>query len=537
MSLVRQPGSAFAQTSGDFNLRAGFSHWRGRQPQALALSVAGQSLTYEQVDDTARRWSGVLMRACKARPERIGVLAFRSPTVYLGELSSLFAGAAFVPLNPALPAARLVSMIEQARPDALIVGSEAGARWREISPLLDGQLATLFPYSSANDVPQNTARVWTQEALAAEAPMGRLQATRPDDLAYLMFTSGSTGAPKGVPITHRNIRAFLDFNRRRYGFVPHDRFSQTFDHTFDLSIFDVFMAWESGASVHVPAPIELMAPSVFVRKNDLSVWFSVPSIAKLLLRRSALAPGSMPSLRWSLFCGEALPSSVAQAWQAAAPHSIVENLYGPTELTVACAAYRWNPDTSPAECEAGIVPIGSVYDGLPHLVVNDGLIPTDPGNGGELCVGGAQTSPGYWGAPELTARAFFDFSGEDGSPIRYYRTGDRVARRGPNLVFLGRLDQQVKINGYRVELLEVESVLKQAGCDEAVVLAQRDGHGSAELVAVVTGTIDPPTLLATAARWLPAYMLPRTVLIRSHMPLSANGKIDRNAVAQSLEDE
>ena len=201
----------------------------------------------------------------------------------------------------------------------------------------------------------------------------------PEDLAYLLFTSGSSGRPKGVPVTHRNIRSFLDTNLARYRFTPQDRLSQTFDQTFDLSMFDLFMAWESGASVCVVQPIELLAPARAVERLGISVWFSVPSVANRLLDQAALLPGSLPGLRWSLFCGEALPRATAEAWQAAAPGSVLENLYGPTELTVACAVYRWDDGHSPAQCVNGVVPIGRIYPGLAFRVLDGARRDVAPG--------------------------------------------------------------------------------------------------------------------------------------------------------------
>ena len=137
-----------------------------------------------------------------------------------------------------------------------------------------------------------------------------------------------------------------------------------FDTTFDLSVFDMFVAWQQGAAVCCPPRAALWNPAAFIRDEQLTVWFSVPSTAMLMNRLGALKPGAFPSLRWSLFCGERLPVETATAWAAAAPHSVVENLYGPTELTVACTAYRWDPSRSPAECEAGVVPIGYPLPGM-----------------------------------------------------------------------------------------------------------------------------------------------------------------------------
>jgi amino acid adenylation domain-containing protein len=353
--------------------------------------------------------------------------------------------------------------------------------------------------------------------------------TSPTDDAYLLFTSGSTGRPKGVPIAHRNVTAFLEHNQRRYQLTSADRLSQTFDQTFDLSIFDLFMAWNAGAAVCSLQPIQLLAPFRFLEQHRVSVWFSVPSVAALMQRQGTLRPGSLPTLRWSLFCGEALPASTAEAWQAAAPQSIVENLYGPTELTIACSTYRWDPVRSPAECVQGLVPIGRVYDGLRELIVDDQQRPVGPGEVGELCVAGPQTFAGYWRAPELTAERVLSYGG-----ARYYRTGDLVRRTETGaLAYLGRGDHQVKIGGYRIELGEVEAALRRAGCIEAAALA----HPAATpdgIVAFVSGAVEVGQLEAALRQQLPGYMVPRAIHVAEPMPLNANGKVDRGALRQRL---
>jgi acyl-CoA synthetase (AMP-forming)/AMP-acid ligase II len=238
----------------------------------------------------------------------------------------------------------------------------------------------------------------------------------------------------------------------------------------------------------------------------------------------------MPSLKWSLFCGEALPRQVADSWQAAAPHSILENLYGPTELTIACATYRWNPALSPSECMRDTVPLGLVYPGLSAIVVDDCLNDVPPGEPGELCVSGDQTFQGYWRAPDLNAQSFIYRTSPGVAARRFYRTGDRVIFRQSHYVFLGRKDQQIKILGNRVELGDIEEALRRCGCAQAVAIAQPDMQSSVSLAAMVTGVNDIKELIANARRLLPEYMVPREIRVIDEMPLNANGKVDRIAV-------
>ncbi len=511
-------------------LGEGLLHHAQRRPDQIALTLGRRHFTYEEAAHTARRWAAALFEAVGGRPSRVGVLAYRSEASYLGVLAASYAGAAFVPLSKRFPVARTRAMLESADVDALIVdpqcldalpGLLSGLRRRPVV-LLPG---TRRPGAGAlNDV-----QVLDDQDLGAIGPLDSLPAVASDDVSYLLFTSGSTGAPKGVPVTHGNTRAFLDANQERYRLTPKDRLSQTFDQTFDLSVFDLFMAWEHGARVCAMDPIELLAPFRYLERNEVTVWFSVPSVAALLRKRGVLEPGVMPTLRWSLFCGEPLPRATAEEWQAAAPHSIVENLYGPTELTIACAAYRWDPVTSPAACVHETVPIGHTYPGLHTLVVDEDLTPVPPGSTGELCVAGPQTTPGYWRAPELTVERYFDRDGRT-----YYRTGDLVRSRDDGeLVCLGRNDQQVKVGGHRIELGEVEATLCRAGAVEAVSLLW---PGPETITAVVSGVPDTTALAEECARRLPSYMVPREVRAIDEMPLNGNGKVDRSALRRWLDE-
>lgn len=416
-------------------------------------------------------------------------------------------------------------MARQAQVEAVIADDLAAPQLPDLLDSLDRPPVVLVP-GSERPVLSNARLLTKADALAASADTTPVPVNS-DNLAYLLFTSGSTGWPKGVPITHDNVRAFLEYNQKRYGIKPSDRFSQTFDQTFDLSVFDLFMAWEHGAAVCGMSPIEVLSPTRYLEQNNVTVWFSVPSVAAVLSKRGALVPGAMPSLRWSLFCGEPLRRTTAEAWQAAAPNSIVENLYGPTELTIACAVHRWDPRSSPALCVHDNVPIGQVYPSLQALVVDDALRPLSDGAAGELCVAGPQVTPGYWREPDLTAERFFLRDGR-----RYYRTGDVVRRTGDQYAYLGRTDQQVKIGGYRIELGEIEAALRGAGAVEAVCLLLPDRN---TIAAVVSGSASTTAELREAvAAQLPAYMVPRSIHLIDQLPLTSNGKIDRSALAARL---
>jgi non-ribosomal peptide synthetase component F len=339
-------------------------------------------------------------------------------------------------------------------------------------------------------------------------------------------------------VAHRNVAAFLDYMVDRYEITEKDRLSQMFDMTFDLSVFDMFVAWERGACVCCPSQKALIKPGNFIQDMELTIWFSVPSTAIFMKQLGMLKAGRYPSLRFSLFCGEPLPLGSASAWLEAAPNSILENLYGPTELTIACTLYRWDPVASPDESELGIVPIGYPYPGMGVLVADEDLKEVGRGEEGELLMNGPQMSLGYWKDSEKTAAAFVV---PPGKKDVYYRTGDRVRRplgNGP-LTHLGRIDFQVKILGHRVELGEIEAAVRKAcGLDGVLAIgwpATPSGYGGVE-VFIEGEAKDLDGIRSIVAAGLPDYMVPRRFHFMGKLPRNVNNKFDRKAVIKLLEE-
>jgi acyl-coenzyme A synthetase/AMP-(fatty) acid ligase len=282
---------------------------------------------------------------------------------------------------------------------------------------------------------------------------------------------------------------------------------------------------------------EVINPGKFIRETKLTVWFSAPSVTVFMKRMGNLKPGAYPDLRWTLFCGEALPVEHAQLWQDAAPNSVVENLYGPTELTVACTLERFDPKTTPALAENGIVPIGEPYPGMIPLVVDEHLREVPEGETGELLMTGPQLTLGYLNDPEKTAAAFVTPPGKDRV---YYRTGDRVRRASPGrpMTFLGRVDHQIKMRGYRIEPGEIEVVLREeAGVQQAVAIGWPILNGTAAGITAFLGTgrADVDGVRARVEKRLPKYMCPREYRLMADLPLNSNGKVDRKALMKILE--
>ncbi|WTD01366.1 amino acid adenylation domain-containing protein [Streptomyces albidoflavus] len=467
-------------------------------PERTALRVDGESLTYEALHELALRRAGALAARAGQGPHTVAVLADKGVTAYAGMLAALYAGATVVPLNPRFPAERTRSMLTAAGVGT-VLADDAGR-------------AALGATGLDLPVVDETAA-----APALAAPV----AVRPSDVAYVLFTSGSTGRPKGVPVAHAANRHYFQLLDERYDFGPGDVFSQYFGLNFDCAMFELFCAWGNGAALHTVPPAAHRDLAAFVTERRMTVWFSVPSSIAFAQRTGGLAPGSMPTLRWSLFAGEALLCGDAAAWQAAAPRSHVENLYGPTELTVTVTGHRWSPDTSARRAVNDVVPIGTLHPGHALLLL-DGEQESD--NEGELCVSGPQLMSGYLDPGDDTGR-FFERYGR-----RWYRTGDRVRRLDDGeLLYLGRLDAQVQIQGVRVELAEVDHAVRQCpGVRNAATVTRPARGGGLELVVYYTGGRVPSVALRRelSAR-LPEAILPKVYRHVTEFPLNANRKIDR----------
>ena len=502
----------------------------------------GREVTYQELGQRAKQTAATIQRACADGAVPLtAVFAYRSETAYAAILGALMAGHGYVPLNRTFPVDRTRVMLERSMCRCIVV--DAGSE-PQLEPLLAGlETPLLVICPDRSDVSQLAARLPTHRIVGANdlAPANewRPVTVAASSIGYLLFTSGSTGQPKGVMVSHANVLHYIDYVTKRYGFTSADRVSQTFDLTFDLSVHDMFVAWHNGACVCCPTQKQSIKPGAFINDARLTVWFSVPSTAVFMRRFGALKPDMYPQLRLSLFCGEALPVEIVRQWALAAPNSVIENIYGPTELTIACTAYRWDDKSSPVECEQGIVPIGQPFDDLETVIVDEQLREVEVGGAGELLMTGPQRCLGYWHDEEKNRRAFVTLPGRTGT---YYRTGDRVRRDGPGqpLLYLGRLDSQIKVLGHRVELGEVEAVVREASrLDGVVALGWPVTASGAEGIEVFLQTTDfnIKSLLDDLRTRLPLYMVPRKIHLVNAFPLNANGKFDRGALLRRLSEE
>ncbi|WP_310475048.1 amino acid adenylation domain-containing protein [Sandarakinorhabdus sp.] len=481
-----------------------------RYADRSALSIGGENLTYADLFAAAERCAARL-QAIPAGA-RVGLLAHRSLDAYVGVLALLLSGRPYVPINPKAP---------PERQNAIAAAAGCGGWLHD-----DATAAAAHALSARHGGPALAVDPRADGSRSCTATRSRH--------AYVMFTSGTTGTPKGIAVRVDNVTAYIDAFAGIAAVMPEDRCTQFFDLGFDLSVHDMFVTWTAGACLVAPTEAEMIDPIGFANRSAASVWFSVPSAPAMAQRMRRLVPGVLPGLRLALFCGEPLPSSLARAVAAAAPNAEVWNLYGPTEATIAITAQRFDPA---AEGMPATVPLGTAYAGCAAVVVDGDGQPVAPGGDGELWLAGPQITDGYISNPAEQAAKFLSTT-VAGYPHRlWYRSGDLV-RNDPTwgLVCQGRLDDQVKISGYRVELLEVEEALRRAaGTSEvaAVPWPLNEGGSAEGLVGFVCGSVDTRAIIAAAHELLPPYMVPRRVIAVDGLPLNANGKIDRKALRQT----
>ena len=523
------------------SLSAGFVAAAARFPDRPALEAAGQTLTYRELRALSARLAAALQQGDAGDEPLVGVLAHRTPAAFAGVLGTLMAGRAYVPLNPTFPPERTRLMLERCGARAIVADAGGAGQLAEV---LLGHTPGMLVLAPDHPDPAALAAALPAHTVlgAGDLPAPEAWAApgvQPGDLAYVMFTSGSTGTPKGVMVSHANACHYIARMSERYELTEADRCSQMFEPTFDVSVFDMFCAWQAGACLCCPDRRTLLKPGKWIRDSGLTLWFSAPSLGIIMRRLGQLKPGSFPALRWSLFAGEALPVELASAWQAAAPNSTVENLYGPTEVTVVCVLHRFDPEAGADE--QGTVPIGRPVPGLTVVVADEELREVAPGEIGELLVAGPQVAQGYWRDPARTAEAFVT---PPGRAEVHYRTGDRVRRPAQpdgTMSYLGRADHQIKVHGIRIELGEVEAAIRRESGSESVACVgwPRTATGADGIEAFVGGAddVDADRLRGRLRESLPRHMVPRRLHMLGELPLNANGKIDRPALVAVLDTQ
>ncbi len=507
-------------------------------PQRPCVEVNNEQMTYGELALQSSKIAAEIQRQ-QLQASPIGLLTYRSFNSYAGILGIMYSQNIYLPLNPNFPLERTRKMIEMVGCRVLIVGSECKDYFLKLLPQISLPLTIIFPDTAEVDgiASVDDHKFIFSGELNDTPAFGEIKDIDENAIAYFVFTSGSTGEPKIVQQTHKNVRTYLDYVSKRYDLNEYDRVSQSFELTFDNSIHDMFICWKYGACLYCIPRQHIMLPVGFIKDKQLTVWYSVPSIGLSMLRLNRLKAGSLPSLRYTLFCGEALPKKLAISWARAAGNSTIENYYGITETTHQVSVYQWRGKISEDECINDIVSIGKIFDNLKYCILDRHRQKVPRGEPGELYVSGVQVTKEYFNDPERTQAAYvlIPHLGDD----VWFKTGDLVKEReNGNLNYLGRLDNQVQILGNRVELQEVDCILKKAAGTEMVIsLAWPVRDGIAEKIVAFIAECDEqkrPQILEYCKNALPPYMVPHDVIFIDSIPLNDNGKFDKQNLLQIL---
>ena len=499
---------------------------------SLAVVLGEERLTYGELELLSDRLAAQMVDAGCRPGDRVVLLMPKRPLAMVAMHAIMKAGCVYVPIDAESPAARAALILGSAEPTLLLAAPESAA-------LLDGlaEELALPPVWSIEAGPVEGERVRGERARGewdVEAPAPGVRVA-PDDPVYLLFTSGSTGQPKGVTITHRNVIAFTEWFVEHFGSRAGERVSGHPPLHFDLSTLDLYTAFAAGAELHMVPPELSLDPrrlAGWIRDSALNRWNSVPSVLAYMSRFKAVSEGDFPALEQIMWCGEVLPTPILAEWMRKLPRVRFTNLYGPTEATVFSS---WYDLPSVPEDETLPVPIGRALDCEELLILDEELRPLPVGEVGEICIAGVGLSPGYWGDPERTAAAFPADPRSPGDGSRIYRTGDLGSLDADGLLhYRGRADTQVKSRGYRIELGEVENALRSLeGIQECAIVGIDGDAFEGVSICAAFASEDKLELAALKRRLgdlLPAYMLPVRWIQLDELPMNLNGKVDRNAL-------
>ncbi|MDP9270867.1 MAG: amino acid adenylation domain-containing protein [Chloroflexota bacterium] len=509
-----------------------------RHPERPAVVDGERAVDYATLDRRANALAHLLIDRGVGAGDRVGLYLEKSLESIVAIYGVLKAGGAYVPLDPRAPVMRLAKIARNADIRLLIAGKETVGKVPDLcaggAPL---EQVMVLSADSPGEPRLDGVTVLGQNRLKGLPDHPPATGTIDVDLAYILYTSGSTGDPKGVMISHRNSLTFVDWASSETALQPSDRLSSHAPLHFDLSIFDIFAAARGAAAVVLVPPETSAFPRAvakFIEEHGITVWYSVPSVLSMLALRGGLERGDLPRLRTILFAGEVFPVPYLRALMTQLPHVRFYNLYGPTETNV-CTFYEVSPLP---EDQLSPVPIGKAIPNVGVVVMGEDGLPVPRGEVGELWVRGSGVMCGYWRDAEMTATRLQARAATSGPADTLYRTGDEVRERGDgNLDFLGRRDAQIKSRGHRIELGDIETALHaHSAVVECAAVAVPDPLVTNRISAYVVlrdGATETDVLDACATR-VPDYMVPDELLTLDRLPRTSTGKIDRRALEATV---
>ena len=457
-----------------------------------------------------------LIKTNKINDEKlIGIIIQNDIETYASIVAVWFSGCGFIPLNPSNPVERNVLIFNQSKIKSIL----SSQKNEEIDIFLN-KISTQFFLTTSETL--NEFEIFTPTF-------------NENKISYLFYTSGSTGIPKGVPISFKNLKSFVDsFFNLKMTINENDRFLQMFDLTFDLSVFSYLIPLCSGACVFTvsSSAIKYMAIYQLLDKHKITVALMVPSILSFL--RSYFQDIKLPALRYCLFCGEALQKDIVIEWKNCIPNSKIFNVYGPTENTIFCTSYKL--ENNNIKSYNGIVSIGKPMKHVITTIIDENKNILSDNEKGELCLAGELLTSAYYKDEQLNKKSFFIKNN-----IQHYRTGDiAFTDDDGDLMFCGRADQQVKIHGFRVELNEIEHLILEHFTDieNVAAIPFQNSLGNTLIWMFIQNYKDDTLKLFDYLKTkLPDYMIPTGVTVIKTFPLNVNGKVDRKALRNMLNEQ
>ena len=481
-----------------------------------AFYIRERFYTYGQLESVCSSIAGIINKNISGRQSTVGVIGYDNLETYASVLALWFTGNIFVPLNPRNPEARNIEIIKQAGIKSILTSDGIAGN-------------SLISENASIIITKNLER----------NPGGSLKNEIGDnDILYLLFTSGSTGTPKGVPISARNLDSFINgFIARGYEFTPDDRFLQIYDLSFDASVHCYTVPLVTGSCIYtVPQDeIKYLFALKLMNNHELSCVKMPPSTLSYL--RPYFQHIRLEKLRYCLFGGEALDQKLVSDWSDCIPNARIQNVYGPTEATINCLIYDWDKKREDKQFN-GIVSIGKPFGDNIAIVADMNLKTASPGEMGELCIAGSQITPGYWNNQEKNNEAFVKLE-IIGKKERFYRTGDMaIIDQDGDFLFCGRKDEQVQIDGFRVELGEIEHHAREfLKIINVAAVAVRNRQETLEIHLFAESLkVGIDDLKKHLESMLPPYMQPVRIHKITEFPKSAGGKIDKQALRMLISE-
>jgi D-alanine--poly(phosphoribitol) ligase subunit 1 len=475
-------------------------------PNNNALFINNHYYTYKQLWQIVKQ----IHQQLSAQKQHLifGVYCTDDIETYAAILAINLYGAAYVPLNSKFPVSKNKKIIEKCELQIVLTSVQAEVT-NELKQHVDAKFINVVVISDAKTIKiKNEITINQNDYQKVEQPN-----------VYILFTSGSTGEPKGVPISKTNVNHFFEYFLTNYNFNENDRFLQVYELTFDVSVFSFFMPLVVGACCYVlPTDgIKFIKTIEYLLNYKITVVSMVPTTLRYL--ENYLPEIKLTDLRHSFFSGDALHHNLAVKWSKAIPNAVIHNFYGPTETTIVCTRYVFNTKQSEKESVNNIVPLGKAFEGVEFIIIDENNIPTQKG---ELCFSGTQVITSYLN--NTNEECFFTHHQK-----QYYKTGDIASvNEFGNLIFYGRTDSQVKINGYRVELTEVENAISKILDTRCVALTSKKNNSLNQLIVFIEKkTVDEKELKEKLQLILPDYMVPNQFIEVKNFVLNINGKIDK----------